>query len=74
MQIRQESSGRLHLVSHPNANAIRDLVPFAIEPLSRTSTRTPTHAQVPDLIRRLDYVIATLVALLCSYWILQGLW
>ena len=74
MQIRQESSGRLHLVSNRKANAIRDLVPIAIEPLSRTSSRTPTHAQVPDLIRRLDYVIATLVALLCSYWILQGLW
>jgi hypothetical protein len=74
MQIRQESSGRLHLVSNPKAHAIRDLVSIAIEPLSRTSSRTPTHAQVPDLIRRLDYVIATLVALLCSYWILQGLW
>ena len=74
MQIGQESSSRLRLVSNPKANAIRDLVPIAIEPLSRTSSRTPTHAQVPDLIRRLDYVIATLVALLCSYWILQGLW
>jgi hypothetical protein len=74
MQIRQESSSRLHLVSNPMANAMRDSSPNTIEPLSRMPSRMPTDAQVPDLIRRLDYVIATLIALLCSYWILQGLW
>jgi hypothetical protein len=72
MRTRFESFGRLHLVPQPITIAHRAPAPKIIEPLSQPSILRSV--QIQQLIRRFDFVIAIVVALLCSYWILQGLW
>ncbi len=37
-------------------------------------TQELTQSPIQILIRSLDYVLAIGIALLCSYWILQGRW
>ena len=90
MHTRRESPTGMRLVALPILDSRRNSDWKAADTPTRISTRrssgllahgltqrltqSPIRILTQNLIRGLDYVLAIGIALLCSYWILQGRW